>query len=472
MMTVRMPRLLNPDGAEALRLNPSALSVAESLWTLSTANMTLPDGEPTLRVRDLVELFGTSGSFGFFRVSSTTTLPGESQLVDLEHTFAVLDDDVTEADKTLSGTMRDILTAILGYQYLQRWQLGDVECTTSGLELKVDRITLRDALVAAVKLVDDYGIFFEQTDKIWKIHVRKLATTPTCECRLSRNAANVELEIDDHDLCTRVVADELPGGSLQVEETEWGMVTHALSIPAGASDAQALKYAQAYLREHQDPSVSIRIDAVELAALTGEKWDSFTLGGMCRAALPDWGLTQDKRITTMDHVDLLGAPTKVRLELAKPERRIEEISASNRRGSGGANRKATEAEKGLILYDARIGLITDDLVSAMVRLDAAEASILLKVEKDGIISAINVSPEAITIEASKVNLKGYVTASQLQAEIASINTAISTKIVTSSLSSATVECTKLFVDDAEMKPRTIRYTDADGNAASMVVLVA
>lgn len=459
-MQVRVPRLLDPSGGEAQRLNPAALSVVEELWGLSTASMTLPEGEPPLRPRDLVEIFGTGGSFGIFRVSSTTTLPGEAVLVDLEHTIAALDDDVTEADKTLKGTMREILTAILGYQYLPRWVLGDVEDTTTGLELKVDRMTLREAVTAAVKLVDDRGIFFEQTDTVWKLHVRKLATAPTCECRLSRNAAGVELEVDDHDLCTRVVAKELPGGAMQVEASEWGVVTHALSIPAGSSQAQAVKYAAAYLKEHCEPSVSIRIEAVELAHLTGEAWDAFALGGCCRCALPDLGIVQDKRIIVKDHTDLLGAPTKVQLELAKPERRIEEISASNRRGSGGASRKANDAEKDLILYDAQIGLITDDLSTAMVRLSEAEASILLKVNKDGVISAINMSPETIDISASKINLNGYVTADSLAAWGGTIGA--------TQINGDVIKATALYVSGVHVVTRSI--VGVDGNTYRALVL--
>ena len=447
---IRMPRLLKAGGGEAYRLNPAALSVSESLWGLTTASMTLPQGEQTAGVRDLVEIFGTGGSFGIFRVSSTTQLPGEAQMIDLEHTLAVLEDDVTPAKKTLTGTMRQIITALLGYQYTTRWRLGDVECAESGLELTVDRMTVRDALVAAVQLVDDYGIYTEQTDTVWTIHIRKMPTAPTCECRLSRNAAGVQVEIDDHDLCTRVVAEELPGGEMKVD-SPWGVVTHVLSVPAGASEAQAKKYATSYLDQHKEPSVSIRIDALELAHLTGEAWDSFQRGGMCRAALADYGIVQDKRIISLDHPELLVAPDKVRLELAKPGRRIEEIIANNRRGAGGAGRAAADAEKGLVLYDARIGLITEDLQSAMVRLSQAEAEILLKVSKDGIISAINLSPEQIDISASKINLNGYVTAQDLSAWGGTI--------AGTEVRGDVVKATALWVNGTHVVTRNVQGTD-------------
>ena len=56
---------------------------------------------------------------------------------------------------------------------------------------------------------------------------------------------------------------------------------------------------------------------------------------------------------------------------------------------------------------------------ASIRLNAE--NIELKVSKDGIISSINQTAETIKIQASRINLEGYVTASTFAAEIANIN---------------------------------------------------
>lgn len=77
--------------------------------------------------------------------------------------------------------------------------------------------------------------------------------------------------------------------------------------------------------------------------------------------------------------------------------------------------------------EGSIGLVasvednTERLSKAEINIDGANAQIALRVEKDGVISSINASPEDITIKASRINLEGYVTASTLSAEIASIN---------------------------------------------------
>ena len=61
--------------------------------------------------------------------------------------------------------------------------------------------------------------------------------------------------------------------------------------------------------------------------------------------------------------------------------------------------------------DALTGRVSKAESSIKVNSDNIE----LKVSKDGVISAINQTAESITISANKVNLKGYVTASQLSA---------------------------------------------------------
>lgn len=94
---------------------------------------------------------------------------------------------------------------------------------------------------------------------------------------------------------------------------------------------------------------------------------------------------------------------------------------------------------------AKVEQNTKEISSANVRIDGANAEISLKVNKNGVISSINQTPESITINASRINLSGYVTASKLSSEIASINTsindAVSTKVlsaVSANLGSASV----------------------------------
>lgn len=100
------------------------------------------------------------------------------------------------------------------------------------------------------------------------------------------------------------------------------------------------------------------------------------------------------------------------------------------------------------------------LSTAEANIDAANAQIALKVNKDGVIGAINVTPEEARIKAAKIVLDGYVTTSKLSSEIASINTSISTKVTTSSISAANAAFTNIEFGGAALRLRTGSFVTA------------
>ena len=75
-----------------------------------------------------------------------------------------------------------------------------------------------------------------------------------------------------------------------------------------------------------------------------------------------------------------------------------------------------EQQAGQIVLKADSSTVTEienRVTSAELDIDGLEGEINLKVAKDGVISAINLSSESATISANKVNLNGYVTVTDL-----------------------------------------------------------
>lgn len=96
--------------------------------------------------------------------------------------------------------------------------------------------------------------------------------------------------------------------------------------------------------------------------------------------------------------------------------------------------------------------IKDDLDSVTDRVTQAEAkitqntdSINLRVEKNGIVSAINQSSETVTIDASKINLNGYVTISSLSGS--GTSTIDGSNIKTGKISTDRLDVTEIFSKD-------------------------
>ncbi len=295
-----------------------------------------------------------------------------------------------------------------------------------------------------------------------------------CECRLSRNMESVSIDEDRRDLCTRAVSNALPDGHLDADTRNvWGTVEKELAgLADDAPQDKALAYAREYLATHKNPATTITVSALVLAEQTGEPADRFALGDMCRVALAEYGDAQEKWITAMNYGDLVSAPDAVQLTLDSPARDFIEhdcrarssnvkTARSSRRAGSAANKAMgyiTEINGELRLQDERITLVTakaedngnkissaqiaidganakiklkadktvvDEqgrrLSSAEIAIDGANAAIELKVSKDGVVSAINQSPEEIRISAKRINLSGYVTATELEATSAKID---------------------------------------------------
>lgn len=97
-----------------------------------------------------------------------------------------------------------------------------------------------------------------------------------------------------------------------------------------------------------------------------------------------------------------------------------------------------KAEIALKANQTTVDALGTRVSSAEVRISGAEAQIELKVNRDGVISAINLTPEAVTIQAKRIDLSGYVTAEQLEAELENIELSFNERIYTNTLQANSV----------------------------------
>ena len=529
----RLARVLNGDMRELRRLHPTQQSVDDRVTPLSTASLTLPDGEHAA-FGEWVEVFTQNGSAGVYRiVSASETYTGEAS-AELEHGICALGDAIIPGKGTISGTLSQVLSAMLSYQVVQAggaplWALGGV-ATNAQASFDHDSTNVLSAVLAVVP--DGYMLTFDQSALPWRLDVAKMETTPGCEGRLSRNLRGVTVTVDEEDFCTRIYCDKLPAPGYMDGPTAgtWGIKVKTITVQDNVTQESLTAYITQYLEDHKNPRVSIECDAEDLSAITGEAIDRMEKGRLFRLALPDYGVTMEERILAVRTGSAYDEPERVRLTLANSIRDTADTlvyiensvtggasSSSARggyvRGGGGgsgisqasvldmlkkaetyitadeawtreagirieSNTAEMYATKKAIVgdwtsdvetIDALIQASTDNggLVAMLVgrknsaeevntaisataaggglitlkasqtdldamgkRVSGAEASIKinadnieLKVSKNGVISSINQSAESITISASRVNLSGYVTASEfssLKADLANV----------------------------------------------------
>ena len=529
----RLARVLDGDMRELRRLHPTQQSVDDRVTPLSTASLTLPEGEHAA-FGEWVEVFTKNGSAGVYRVvSASETYTGEAS-AELEHGICALGDAIIPGKGTISGTLSQVLSAMLSYQVVQAvgaplWALGSVE-TNAQSSFEHDSTNLLSAVLAVVP--DGYMLTFDQSALPWRLGVAKMATTAECEGRLSRNLRGVTVTVDDEDFCTRIYCNMLPSPGYMDGPTvgTWGVKAKTITAQENVTQESLTAYITQYLEDHKNPRVSIECDAEDLSAITGERIDRMEKGRLFRLALPDYGVAMEERILSVHTGSAYDEPERVRLTLANSIRDTADTlvyidnavtggasSSSARggyvRGGGGGSGisqasvldmlKKTETyitadeawtrEAGIRIesntaemyatkqaivggwtgnvetIDALIKASTDNgglvamlvgrknsaedvnaLISATAaggglitlkasqkdldamgnRVSSAESSIKvnadnieLKVSKDGVISSINQTAESIKISASKIELSGYVTASEfssLKADLANV----------------------------------------------------
>lgn len=512
MSNILLPRLLNPTTMqEAERLNPSGLSINLTQNPVSTADMTIEMQDAVIPMRSWIELFTRHGSCGIFRVSqSEMAYDTDEQRMTLEHGLCSLADTIMEGDEEEEKTPSQWLAAFVAKQTAKAgntklWSVGTVS-PTSSVYLTPGNSTLLDLLTQMMEQLPDYIITTDQSSLPWKINIVAKSTTVQAEGRLSRNLTSARVSYDDSDLCTRVYAYGLPNGYHDADTVStYGVVEQYMPIDEQTEEAEAIRFANQYLRKRKEPSVSIELDAVDLAAATGESLDAFTIGKKFRLALPAYGVTIEEWITGIDYADVYGDPDHVTVTLANEvadlsqrmakaeatansaDSRSKGNSSSARRNAGGIAQNVERLEHHdkyitvledediavwretsatvevgdayaamkTMVYDDTYGAYIDknDFVNrlrtagievdgkkSLVEILATEqvtttkgiednaasisanaGEIALRVRKDGVIAAINLTSETATIQASKINLEGYVTASQLSTTIANLD---------------------------------------------------
>lgn len=561
----RLARVLDGNMQEMRRLHPVGQSVDDRVTPLSTASLTLPEGEH-VAFHDWVEIYTQNGSAGVYRVSGASeTYTGEAS-VELDHGICVLGDAIIPGKGTLSGTLSQVLGAMLAHQVVHAngaplWALGSVS-TDAQASFDHDSTNLLSAVLAVVP--DGYMLTFDQSALPWRIGVAAMEAVPSCEGRLSRNLRSVTVTVDDEDFCTRIYCDKLPEPGYMDGPTAgtWGAIAKTITAQDNVTQESLTAYIAQYLEDHKNPRVSIECDAEDLSAITGETIDRLEKGRLFRLALPDYGVAMEERILAVRTGSAYDEPERVRLTLANNIRdtadtlvyidnsmtggaassgvrggyvrgggsgispasvldmlkkaetyitadeawtreagiRIESntaemyatkkaivgdwtgdvetidalIKASTDNGGlvammvGRKNSTeevnaliaATAAGGGLITMKAdstTVNEIGNRVSQAEIDIDGANAAIALKVSKDGIIGAINLSPEEIVISASRINLSGYVTMSQFSAEIANLQITESSILRTGSLTANNfIQCNgNFYLGDSRIYPQSM-----------------
>jgi len=351
-------------------LYPVNLSLTLNLTPLSTASMTLQQGD-FLPPRSYVEIFTPYGSAGFFRVRNPQSSYGNtSTTCELEHMVSEVGDylykgkidEMMNAAEAVKKIFKRNSATSGGYGG-RLWALGDVSVlddNTNKVAVEVEYDNVLDAILGILEQKPDIMMTFDFYNRqTWVINFEKKPTAVKAEGRLSRNVTSARISYDDSDLCTRVWYQTYTtsGGKTtstwnykdDIEAVEdYGLVERTVSTSSDMTDAEIKTTWQTYLREHNKPKVSVEISAIELSRITGAPLDQFTLGKMLRLALPDYGITVERNISTVTWSALLADPDHYTINMGDDEDTVVTFlhnldSSGSGSSAGGSSSKKTKS---------------------------------------------------------------------------------------------------------------------------------
>lgn len=326
------------DGTDYTRpLHPTSMSVKQSLEPLSTASITLAAGE-SVNALDLVKITTPDGKAEIYRVADVTTDPYTREVTaSLEHAACLLGDYIIPESTGRKGTVRELLTLILGHQ--SRWSLGTVEANAT-IYAEIGGASLIDCINDMMPQIPGYACSYVIDDTGWHVDIVERPTVPACEARLRRNMSTCEISYSLQGLCTRVYCDGITGGKMDSANISvYGVHEETMSLDSSLSKAQKEAIVAAHLAAHDHPAISISISGLELAEITGLALDRFDVGTLCRVALPDFGITLNEVIIEKNYPDPLNNPEQVTFTLANARPDLSIVVAKSRKRGASNSRK-------------------------------------------------------------------------------------------------------------------------------------
>lgn len=480
MQTVKLPIVLTDELKRGKPIQADALSITISARDKSTAQLKLPITAAAYPMHTFFELFTSKGSAGVFWQTNASLLDNTGRTYSLTHAIDTLRKNTYKEQTTFEGTRWGFLSKLFSYQDPVYWQLGDVyDPDYAYKSANINYTNLSDLFTRFLQDNVDLYPVYDFTTTPWTVHIRKLPGEIGARFSLTRNAETCRIVYDDKQQATRlylaVNTPEKVNGITKYtaqlktyEDTDaiaqYGIFEKTASIKVDEITGTPDDWARDFLKKYKDPAVQITVDGYELWKQTGKIYDEMSVGKRCKVALPEFGATTTQRIESVTYPDALKAPTAVTVSLATKqktftaaisnlEKEVEKVGGV----AGGAALSSANAEEvtawslimqkvekavdgtGIIaLWETGISIdavggakiqslsqgfdvIAGEIMVNRSSIQANAKGIELSVQKNGVIAAINLSSEEARINAAKIVLDGYVTASQLQTAIADVN---------------------------------------------------
>lgn len=408
---IPLPNVWDKDMNYIGEIRPIKVSATVKLIPLSYASLQLPKGV-SVPARGFVEIFSSMGSLGIYRVRSPQDAYGDDiTTAELEHAITEVGDYLVLNKYDQMMPANQAFTTIFGHYRGSLWQLGSVSALGTGqIAVQADHVRVLECLISLLEQKTDCMMSFDFSTTPWTLNFVKRGTVVSAEGRLSRNVNYAKVYYDDTELCTRAyfevaatetldptnfpvfdvtayysigeyvtynnqvyrlndahesgttwantqksLVNDVPTTAWQYVDADtigtYGIVEKQVYSGGDYTASEVLRVVNDFLEKHKEPRVSIEISLEELSGITGEPFDTFEVGKLCRLALVDYGVTIERTITSMTWDNVYASPLSVTVNLEDEEdtainfiHDLDSKGGTVGGGGGGGGKKKKEEE--------------------------------------------------------------------------------------------------------------------------------
>ena len=324
-----------------------------------SASMILGPEAPALAVDDWLQDDTEPGKGIVWRVRTIDeNYQTKTRSVTLEHIVATLRDHVIFGSLTpedMGGAdglvnARTAAARVLSYQ--SDWRLGDFGYGSVMQPFEFTGDSVGAALETICSTCEDAEWSYDFSTYPFTLHIRPRSTADIAELREGRNLTTARKTVDRSGLYTRIYPIglndlHLPEIYLSRNEDRYGVVAKIETDNTLDTVAKLRAWADARLKRHCVPTVTVNVTGLDLSQGTGESLDTFRIGKHCRIPMPDIGQAIGERIIKLNWRDKIGSPKIVTITLANSVDDVATImrQEKNRSGGGGGAKKAKKEKE-------------------------------------------------------------------------------------------------------------------------------
>jgi phage minor structural protein len=322
----------------AILNNAYAIGYEKRMNEIWTAQFTLPADDPKNAYClpfKYVEIFDNGERVELFRILPSRYVKNaesKTKTYQCEHVLSTLLDDILfQYHQTTGLSPEDNIDYILGFQSMERWQVGTVGFSDV-YDYKWENENLLSSLFSLPKAYSsEYQWTFDTTSYPWTLNLIQPSTTPTARIMGSKNLVDLSGEDDPTYVITRLyplgygegvnqlTIKDVNGGVPYVESDTVGTYG-IISVPfvdKTEENAETLKAkALAYLETVKIPRRTWEVNAADIYPITGKSLDNIREVGSMVAVYDEDVVAFAARIVYVSKSDVTGAPGDIRVQIS------------------------------------------------------------------------------------------------------------------------------------------------------------